>query len=109
MATAKETNRDQPTRADNERPASPVINYRPVKDLHLTKAGKVALGNWVGKQDGATHRVYYGAPIAKIPPAVRDAMLKSRIGFGLITMEDLSATPKDRTLPKPEPTAPPEE
>jgi hypothetical protein len=102
QAPAKDPSiREQPTRPTNEAPET--IYCRPAEKIHLTKAGQVALGNWIGKVDGSTWRVYFGAPIAKVPANVRAAMKQSRIGFGLITMDDLAAIPKDRTLPEPEP------
>lgn len=106
MAQGKEATRDQPTRPDNDRPAT--VHYRMTEGIHLMKAGKVALGNWVGKVDGQTHRVYYGAPIGKVPAPVRAAMERSRVGFGVITRDDLGPTPKDRTLPASEPVQPSE-
>lgn len=103
----KEVTREQPTRTANDSPDP--IYYRPTQGLHLTKAGKVALGNWVGKIDGCEHRVYAGAPVGKVPQAVRAAMEKSRIGFGIMTMKDLGPTPDDRTLPPLDPELPSEE
>jgi hypothetical protein len=85
-----------------------VMVYRAAREGHLTQAGKVALGNWVGKVGGQTHRVYFGAPAAKVPPEVREAMAKSRIGvaFGEITAHDLRARPWDRSLRRGAPVQP---
>jgi hypothetical protein len=86
----------------------PVVVYRAARDGHITQAGKVALGNWVGKVGGQTHRVYFGAPEAKVPADVRAAMAASRIGiaFGHVTQHDLKARPWDRSLRRGQPVAP---
>ena len=86
-----------------------VMYYRAEREGgHITERGKVALGNWSGKVSGQTHRVYFGAPIGKVPAAVREAMTKSRIGvqFGEVTQHDLMAKTWDRSLRRGVPVAP---
>jgi hypothetical protein len=85
-----------------------VIVYRQPREGHIMQAGRVALGNWVGKVGGQQYRVYYGAPESKVPEAVRQAMAKSRIGvaFGEVTQHDFKAKPWDRSLRRGVPVAP---
>jgi hypothetical protein len=112
MASAQQAHATRPQDPPPTRPEN-VLNepvyIRPIDGIHLTKAGKVALGNWVGKVGGTEYRIYAGAPIGNVPAPVRAAMEKSRVGFGIMTMKDLGPTPDDRTLPAREPELPPEE
>jgi hypothetical protein len=65
------------------------VEYRPTPGVHIAEAGKVALGNWVGRIGNRNVRVYYGAPATKIPAAVQAAMAKSGVEVGVVTYEEL--------------------
>jgi hypothetical protein len=71
--------RDQASSAD----------YRPNRKIHLTAAGPVALGNWVGLVDGKRVRVYRGAQADGIPQSVQKAMAADGVDVGVITPEEL--------------------
>lgn len=79
--------------------------FRPKPNVHLAEAGKVALGNWVGRVGNRNVRVYRGAPAGEIPPAVQEAMRKSGIGVGVVTYEELNmvkARPRGAVVLPPE-------
>lgn len=70
--------------------------YRPRQDVHLARAGRVALENWTGRVNGKRVRVYRGAPADQIPADVQAAMQKSGCGIGELTFEDLGLrTPQE--------------
>lgn len=85
------------------KPAEPIgmpkgdtpLEYRRTENLHLARAGRVVKENFVGRILGRSVRVYYGAPEAKLPDAVRKVLAEHNIPIGIITLEELGLRPRE--------------
>lgn len=98
MAQARnEPAKDPASKDTSELPEGP-LEYRPKRGLHITKAGPVALGNWIGRVEGRRVRVYRGAQERGIPPQIRTAMAASGVAIGVVTPQDLGMIPRETTI-----------
>lgn len=98
--------RDEASR-EEQPTTTQAVEYRPNRKIHIAEAGKVALGNWVGKVAGRRVRVYIHAQASKIPEAIQKAMAADGIGIGIVTYEDLGVRPPGQNGPIRRITAPP--